>query len=100
MSFPTPFSPWFVVQRMQMADVAVASPETPGYLGMEYYVSDVEIAPKDDEQPNVKAEPDFSDVPERAQVFTNLSNAARVARYSDAHVRALTSREELSIFRK
>jgi hypothetical protein len=76
MSFPTPLSPWFVVQRLRPLDGD----------GLEFYRST-------DEGMGM-----FDPSPEQAMLFTNLFSASRVAHSEVAHIRLLTSKEDAKEF--
>lgn len=96
MSFPTPLSPWFVVQRLDRKDVD-------DDYSMEYYVSDVETSENQMATYGTTVVPadgtNFSTNKQLAMVFMNLVVAARVARSEGAEIRVLTSKEDAREFR-
>jgi len=95
-SFPTPLSPWFVVQRVKEEDGSISG----DYLGLEFYSESIDIPGyREGVEENIVVQ-GFSMEPSHALVFTNLMNAARVARAEEAHVRVLASKEDLKEFRK
>ncbi len=97
MSFPTPMNPWYVVQRHHWPDHDTEFGEE--YCYIEFYVSEVEVPVVDPETTVLRPEQGFTQKRHEAMIFTNLLNAARVAKIEGAEVRALTSRDELSEFR-
>jgi hypothetical protein len=88
MSFPTPMSPWFVVFRHEDGGAR------------EYYVSEVEVPVIDPEATVLRPEQGFTRKKAEAMVFTNLVNAARVARIEVAEVLVLSSKDDLAAFNR
>ncbi len=96
MSYPTPMNPWYVVQRLAHGP---STYEDEVIVGVEFYVSEVEVPVVDPETTVLRPEQGFTQKRHEAMIFTNLLNAARVAKIEGAEVRVLTSRDELSEFR-
>lgn len=87
MSYPTPYSPWFVVFRQSETGAR------------EYYVADVEIPMVDPESAILRPLVGFTQKSHEAMIFLNLTNAARVAKIEDAEILVLVSKDDLRRYR-
>lgn len=99
-NFPTPLSPWFVVQRIE-SDGSCSG----DYKPPEFYMAEVEvIATGEPDQPQIEVtdrrETNFSSDPGKALIFMSLVSAVRVAKAEDAHVRVIASKDDLKEFKR